>query len=108
VTNEYTSFTQTTDRNERSNSASLEDMEMQKRRQIERIQKLRNLSYNVNANNPTDEFENVPAYIRRNIELRNYTSHVESYYSKFEVSSDDKNQGQINTLNAFLDGEKPD
>lgn len=108
VTNEYTSFTQTTDRNERSNSASLEDMEMQKRRQIERIQKLRNLSYNVNANNPTDEFENVPAYIRRNIELRNYTSHIESYYSKFEVSSDDKNQGQINTLNAFLDGEKPD
>lgn len=108
VTNEYTSSTQTTDRNERSNSASLEDMEMQKRRQIERIQKLRNLSYNVNANNPTDEFENVPAYIRRNIELRNYTSHVESYYSKFEVSSDDKNQGQINTLNAFLDGEKPD
>ncbi|MGN7785129.1 cell division protein FtsZ [Niabella sp. 22666] len=85
-----------------------EEEEMRKRRQLERIQKLRNLSFNVNSNDPTDEFENVPAYIRRNMELKNNTSHIESYYSKFEVSSDDQNHGQINTINTFLDGKKPD
>ncbi|MGC4235475.1 MAG: cell division protein FtsZ [Niabella sp.] len=85
-----------------------QEEEMQKRRQLERIQKLRNLSFNANSNDPTDEFENVPAYIRRNMELKNNTSHIESYYSKFEVSSDDQNQGQINTINSFLDGKKPD
>ena len=85
-----------------------EEEEMQKRRQLERIQKLRNLSFNVNSNDPTDEFENVPAYIRRNMELKNNTSHIESYYSKFEITSDDQNQGQINTINTFLDGKKPD
>lgn len=85
-----------------------EEEERRKRRQLERIQKLRNLSFNVNSNDPTDEFENVPAYIRRNMELKNNTSHIESYYSKFEVSSDDQNHGQINTINTFLDGKKPD
>ncbi|MCH5714706.1 cell division protein FtsZ [Niabella hibiscisoli] len=85
-----------------------EEEEMRKRRQMERIQKLRNLSFNVNSNDPTDEFENVPAYIRRNMELKNNTSHIESYYSKFEISSDDQNHGQINTINTFLDGKKPD
>ncbi len=86
----------------------LEEEEMQKRRQLERIQKLRNLSFTANSNDPTNEFENVPAYIRRNMELKNDTSHIESYYSKFEVSSDELNQGQINTINTFLDGKKPD
>ncbi len=85
-----------------------EEEEMRKRRHMERIQKLRNLSFNVNSNDPTDEFENVPAYIRRNMELKNNTSHIESYYSKFEISSDDQNHGQINTINTFLDGKKPD
>lgn len=84
------------------------EMELQKRKQMERLQKLRSLSFNVNAGDPNNEFETVPAYIRRNMELYNNTSHVESYYSKFEVSSDDKNQGQINTINKFLDGKKPD
>ncbi|GAB3009227.1 cell division protein FtsZ [Niabella terrae] len=85
-----------------------EDQEMQKRRQMERLQKLRNLSFNVNSGDPTNEFENVPAYIRRNMELASNTSHIESYYSKIEVSSDNQNQGQINTINTFLDGKKPD
>ena len=89
-------------------TAAFEEEEMQKRRQLERIQKLRNLSFNVNSNDPTNEFENVPAYIRRNMELKNNTDNVENYYSKFEVSADDQNIGQINTINTFLDGKKPD
>ena len=85
-----------------------DEEEMQRRRQLERIQKLRNLSFTANSSDPTNEFENVPAYIRRNMELKNDTSHVENYYSKFEVSSDEQNQGQISTINTFLDGKKPD
>ncbi len=85
-----------------------DEMEVQKRKQLDRLQKLRSLSFNVNTTDPTDEFENIPAYIRRNMELYNQTAHIESFYSKFEVSADDKNQGQINTINSFLDGKKPD
>lgn len=84
------------------------DPETQKRKQQERLQKLRNLSFNVNSGDPSNEFENVPAYIRRNLDINNNNAHIESYYSKYEVTTDDKNQGQINTINTFLDGKKPD
>ncbi len=80
----------------------------QKRRAAERLHKLRNLSFNVNGADPNNEFETVPAYIRRNMELYNSTSHIESFYSSYEVRSDKNNQAQISTINTFLDGKKPD
>ncbi|MFV0605169.1 MAG: cell division protein FtsZ [Niabella sp.] len=87
----------------------VDEQELQRKKQLERLQKLRNLSFNVNAGDPNNEFENVPAYVRRNMDI-NDSSHaqIEDYYSKYEVSSDDNNQGQINTINTFLDGKKPD
>jgi cell division protein FtsZ len=88
--------------------AMQDEAEDQKRRAFERLQKLRNLSFNVNANDPNNEFETVPAYIRRNMELYNSNSHIENFYSNYEVSSDGKNQGNISTINTFLDGKKPD
>ncbi len=103
------SFTaQTTIVNTSDSSNPKDDIETQRLKQQERLQKLRNLSFNSNINDPNNEFETVPAYIRRNMELYNNSSHIESYYSKLEVTSDDKNQGQINTINTFLDGKKPD
>jgi cell division protein FtsZ len=80
----------------------------QKRRAAERIQKLRNLSFNINAADPNNEFETVPAYIRRNLELYNTINNVENFYSNYEVKSDDNNNTQISTINTFLDGKKPD
>lgn len=104
----YTSFTQTVAQ-AKPDEAEIDEQELQKRKQAERLQKLRNLSFNVNSGDPNNELENVPAYIRRNMEMNNNShSHIESYYSKYEVSSDDQNQGQINTINTFLDGKKPD
>lgn len=85
-----------------------DETEEQKRRAAERLQKLRNLSFNVNANDPNNEFETVPAYIRRNMELYNSSSLVENFYSNYEVKSDQNNQAQISTINTFLDGKKPD
>ncbi len=87
-----------------------DDAEEQKRRAAERIQKLRNLSFNMNNNTETNsEFDNVPAYVRRNMELfGNTLTSVEDFYSKYTVGKDENNQTQISTINTFLDGKKPD
>jgi cell division protein FtsZ len=79
-----------------------------RRRAAERINKLRNLSFNLNAADPNNEFETVPAYIRRNLELYNTVTSVESFYSQYEVKADKNSQGEISTINSFLDGKKPD
>jgi cell division protein FtsZ len=85
-----------------------DEAEIQRQRAAERIQKLRNLSFNINAADPNNEFETVPAYIRRNLELYNTISHVENFYSNYEVKTDENNNTQISTINTFLDGKKPD
>ena len=88
--------------------AMQDEAEEQRRRAAERINKLRNLSFNINAADPNNEFETVPAYIRRNLELYNTISNVENFYSSYEVKSDGNNQSEISTINTFLDGKKPD
>jgi len=89
-------------------SALQDETEEQKRRAAERLHKLRNLSFNVNAADPNNEFETVPAYIRRNMELHTGNVQVENFYSNYEVKTDDKNQSHISTINTFLEGKKPD
>lgn len=90
--------------------AMLDDVEEQKRKAAERLQKLRNLSFNVNtASELGNEFDAVPAYIRRNMELfGNTLASVENFYSKYHVKKDDNDNSQISTINTFLDGKKPD
>lgn len=87
----------------------LDEVEEQKRRAAERIQKLRNLSYNMNTADNSQEFDAVPAYVRRNMELfGNTLTSVENFYSKYTVGKDENDQTQISTINTFLDGKKPD
>jgi cell division protein FtsZ len=88
----------------------IDDTEEQRRKVAERIQKLRNLSFNINNGaDPNTEFDAVPAYIRRNLDLfGNTLASVENYYSKYTVEQDENNQTQISTINSFLDGKKPD
>ena len=75
----------------------------------ERLAKLRNLSYNMSSPEVSNEFDNVPAYVRRNMELfGNSLASAENYYSKVTVNKDDNNETQLSTLNTFLDGKKPD
>ncbi len=86
-----------------------DETEEQQRRAAERLQKLRNLSFNINAADPNNEFETVPAYIRRNMELYGNTNAVvENFYSNYEVKTDENNQTKISSINTFLDGKKPD
>jgi cell division protein FtsZ len=89
---------------------SMDNSEEQRRKVAERIQKLRNLSFNINnGSDPGVEFDAVPAYVRRNLDLfGNTMASVENYYSKYTVDQDENNQTQISTINSFLDGKKPD
>ena len=88
--------------------AMLDEVEKQKRLAAERINKLHNLSFNINAADPNNEFDTVPAYVRRNLELYNTVSPAQDFYSNYEVKTDDKNNTTISTINTFLDGKKPD
>jgi len=88
----------------------LDNAEEQRKKVAERIQKLRNLSFNINnAHDSNNDFESVPAYVRRNMEMfGNTLASVENYYSKYTVDKDENNQTQISTINTFMDGKKPD
>ncbi|MFZ4058232.1 MAG: cell division protein FtsZ [Ferruginibacter sp.] len=88
--------------------AMQDETEELRRRAMERVAKLRNLSFNINAADPNNEFETVPAYLRRNMELHNSIADVESFYSNYTVKTDENNQAQLGTLNTFFDGKKPD
>ncbi|MEI8109507.1 MAG: cell division protein FtsZ [Chitinophagia bacterium] len=84
--------------------------EEQKRRAAERIQKLRNLSYNLNnPADPNNEFDVVPAYVRKNMELfGNSLTSAEQFYSRVTVGKGENDQPILSTRNTFLEGKKPD
>ena len=85
-----------------------DETEELRRRANERLAKLRNLSFNVNAADPNNEFETVPAYLRRNMEMQVQLAEVENFYSNYTVKPTENNQAEIGTINTFLDGKKPD
>ncbi|RAJ73952.1 cell division protein FtsZ [Chitinophaga dinghuensis] len=87
-----------------------EELEEQKRKQAERVAKLRSISFNVKNMDNNAEIENVPAYLRRNVALDNGAGSAEQFYSNYTVSGEpgQNNPTEINTINTFLDGKKPD
>ena len=89
-------------------AAAGEEADEQRKKAAERLQKLRNLSFNVNAQDATNEFEAIPAYMRRNMELYNTVNSIENFYSNYTVKPSDNKQAEISTINTFLDGKKPD
>lgn len=88
---------------------ALDEAEVQKARAAERLHKLRNLSFNFSAADPNNEYENIPAYVRQNLQVHNTTlASVEKFYSNYAVGTDENNITQISTINTFLEGKKPD
>ncbi len=89
---------------------SWEAMEHRKKVQ-ERIQSLRNLSFNP-ASTDANDYNAVPAYIRKKINLidNDYKPNAaEDYYSKLHVNKEENsNRGELSTINQFLGGKKPD
>ena len=90
------------------------EVEKQKRTAQDRIKKLRELQFNVNNNDPNSEFDTVPAYVRRNMDMlggndvEKELSSVENFYSKYRVKKDENDNTNISSLNTFLDGKRPD
>lgn len=89
--------------------------EEQKRQLEERAERLRNLSFNIKSSaQPIDttDIENVPAYMRKEVNLEKGINSSEQFYSGYTVNVEKKdessNQVSINTINTFLDGNKPD
>jgi len=90
-------------------SAPIDEAEAQRSRAAERLYKLRNLSFNFNAQDPNNEYESIPAYVRHNLQVHNTTlASVEKFYSSYSVGKDENNVTQISTINTFLEGKKPD
>lgn len=87
----------------------LSQEEIQRRRAVDRINRLKSLSFNVTSAEANTELENIPAYIRRKIEAQgNVLATVENYYSKVTVDKNKNEETVISTINTFLDGKKPD
>ncbi|HTO16144.1 MAG TPA: cell division protein FtsZ [Edaphocola sp.] len=80
-----------------------ERFELQKRALEERAERLRKMSFNFHGND-TEEIENVPAYVRRtNNEDEPLDANSKPFLSSYNVSGNDKNKGNISTINTFLD-----
>ena len=89
--------------------APVDEAEAQRARAAERLYKLRNLSFNFNSQDPNNEYESIPAYVRHNLQVHNTTlASVEKFYSSYSVGKDEDNVTQISTINTFLEGKKPD
>jgi len=85
--------------------------EEQKRALEERAERLRRMSFNVKGSEGSDDVENVPAYVRRNVNIDNSVASADTFYSGYSVgtnSNQNNAQGSIQTINTFLDGKKPD
>jgi cell division protein FtsZ len=83
--------------------------EEQKKALEERADKLRRMSFNINGNESSDEMENVPAYVRKNLEIDNTVASAAQFYSNYSIGKkDEQSSASIQTINTFLDGKKPD
>ncbi|MCX6208426.1 MAG: cell division protein FtsZ [Bacteroidetes bacterium] len=87
----------------------LSEEEQQRKRAVERIQKLRNLSFNISSADAANDYDSIPAYIRQKMEIHGNTlTTVESYYSRATVDKNSKDEVVISQKNSFLDGNRPD
>ena len=69
----------------------------------ERIERLRNLSLKLRDESAIEEMENEPAYIRRNVELKNLAPSSEALVSRYSLYEDNETKGpEIRSGNSFL------
>ncbi len=69
----------------------------------ERIERLRNLSMKLKNESTIEELENEPAYVRRNVELKNAIPSGESRISKYSLYEDSESKNlEIRSGNSYL------
>lgn len=74
----------------------------------ERIKKLRTLSFRLNLADPNNEFDSIPAYIRRNLELYNAIADVEAVYNNLNVNLDKDDDASSTKNEIHSDKKKPE
>lgn len=95
-------------------AAELEEkriFEEQKRALEERAERLRRMSFDVKAGEGHDDVENVPAYVRKNVRIDDTVASSDTFYSGYSVGVNDKNEegkADLQSINTFLQGKKPD
>ncbi len=95
-------------------AAELEEkriFEEQKRALEERAERLRRMSFDVKAGEGHDDVENVPAYVRKNVHIDDTVASSDTFYSGYSVGVNDKNEegkADLQSINTFLQGKKPD
>ncbi|NOX45560.1 MAG: cell division protein FtsZ [Chlorobi bacterium] len=72
------------------------------KKSVERIRKLKDLSVKLKSQKELEAMENVPAYIRRNIELNDVKPSAETVIPKYTIGEGENNKGEILTNNSFL------
>lgn len=86
--------------------------EEQKRALEERAERLRRMSFNIQSEDNADDIENVPAYVRKKVDIKNDgVASKDTFYSGYSVKADEKNENgnaDISSINTFLEGKKPD
>lgn len=89
--------------------------EEQKKALEERADRLRMMSFNIKGGETKDDIENVPAYMRRSVNVDdNKTASTDTHYSGYSVGTNNDDQqnangkGFLQTINTFLHGKKPD
>ena len=82
------------------------DRETFKRRHSERMNKLKRLTNPIQTGKNLNDFENVPAYVRKNTALEDTPNSSDSQASRYTLSEDEDESGQrstsINPNNSFL------
>ena len=89
-------------RNEKPKVELSPEKEAIEKKSIERIRKLKDLSVKLKSPKELETMENVPAYVRRNIELKDVKPSSETVIPKYTIGEGENNQGEIITNNSFL------
>ncbi len=76
--------------------------EEQQKRTQERLTRIQEYTQKLKKADGIQEFENEPAYVRRNITLDESVPSKESNSSRFSVSKDDEGNSSLNSNNSFL------
>ncbi len=78
------------------------DEETQEKKSIDRVAKLKELSFKIKTPNGLSELENEPAYVRRNISLNAVPHSSESQVSRYTLSEGEDKKVDIKPNNSFL------
>lgn len=85
-------------------------LEEQKRALEERAMRLKRMSFQIGGAENHEDIEHTPAYLRKSIKLEDAAGSGGSHYSPYTVGNNEPqgNNNVINTINTYLQGNKPD